>query len=79
MFAQQLMGQTQAVAAAANVEIGQRDAAIAAETQRRIAAEQTAGQIHAAAEQQVGSLQSQIQLKERQATLALQSQADLHN
>jgi hypothetical protein len=79
LFAQQLLGQTQSMAAAANAEISQRDAAIAAETQRRIAAEQTAGQIQAAAEQKVGSLQGEIQIKERQAMLALQSAADLHS
>ena len=62
MFAQQLLDQNQTMAATANAEIGQRDAAIAAETQRRIAAEQTAGHIHAAAEQQVGSLQGLIQI-----------------
>ena len=70
----------------ATAEIGQRDQVIASETQKRIAAEQQAGQTSAAAEQyaagmqhHVSSLQDQMAARERQATLALQSQADLHS
>ena len=48
-FAAELLGQNQSIAAAATAEIGPRDLTIAAETQRHIAAEQTAGHIHAAA------------------------------